>query len=296
MIKSMTGYGRGEYRGSDRSFSVELRSVNHRYLETSVKLPRRFAFAEEDIKKEIKSRISRGKLDVFVNYAPGEESESDIRVDVPLALKYREGLEKLRDSLPGVEGSFSLMDIAGMPDVITEIPAEDDMDEVKEQLLSALGLAIDSFEEMRAAEGARLLEDVLLRADIIENTVAAIEEYAPAVEKLYFERLSARIEELIGGAGVEAARERILTEAAVFADKANITEEIVRLRSHVKQLRDMTSDPAEPVGKKLDFLVQEMNRESNTIGSKANDIKITEKVLVLKAEIEKIREQIQNVE
>ena len=296
MIKSMTGYGRGEYRGEDGSFSVELRSVNHRYLESSVRLPRRFSFAEEEIKKELKSRISRGKIDVFVNYTPGTDSGSDVRVDAALARRYYEGLKAISDMIPELAGSVSVKDIASMPDVFTIVPAEDDEEEVKARLLGALDAAIDSFEEMRAAEGGRLLEDILLRAGIIEDTVSAIEEYAPKVEKLYFERLSARIAELTEGVDLGAAQERIITEAAVFADKANITEEIVRLKSHVRQLRAMTADPSEPVGKKLDFLVQEMNREANTIGSKANDISITEKVLILKAEIEKIREQVQNIE
>ncbi|MBQ1907159.1 MAG: YicC family protein [Firmicutes bacterium] len=294
MIKSMTGYGRGEHKGVERSFSVELRAVNHRYLETSVKLPRRFAFAEELIKKAVKERISRGKLDVFLNYIPGTESETGLKLDLGLARQYYEKLDELSKALPELDRDQSVMAIASLPDVLVQIPSEDDQEKIGAEIREAVEAAIDSFDAMRAAEGARLLEDILMRAGIIEDTVLKIEEYAPSVEKQYYEKLAARLSELLEGA--EIPRERLLTEAAVFADKANITEEIVRLKSHAAQLRSMTADPKEPVGKKLDFLVQEMNREANTIGSKANDINITESVLVLKAEIEKIREQVQNIE
>ena len=294
MIKSMTGYGRGEHKGVERSFSVELRAVNHRYLETSVKLPRRFAFAEELIKKAVKERISRGKLDVFLNYIPGTESETGLKLDLGLARQYYEKLDELSKALPELDRDQSVMAIASLPDVLVQIPSEDDQEKIGAEIREAVEAAIDSFDAMRAAEGARLLEDILMRAGIIEDTVLKIEEYAPSVEKQYYEKLAARLSELLDGA--EIPRERLLTEAAVFADKANITEEIVRLKSHAAQLRSMTADPKEPVGKKLDFLVQEMNREANTIGSKANDINITESVLVLKAEIEKIREQVQNIE
>ena len=294
MIKSMTGYGRGEHKGVERSFSVELRAVNHRYLETSVKLPRRFAFAEELIKKAVKERISRGKLDVFLNYIPGTESETGLKLDLGLARQYYEKLDELSKALPELDRDQSVMSIASLPDVLVQIPSEDDQEKIGAEIREAVEAAIDSFDAMRAAEGARLLEDILMRAGIIEDTVLKIEEYAPSVEKQYYEKLAARLSELLEGA--EIPRERLLTEAAVFADKANITEEIVRLKSHAAQLRSMTADPKEPVGKKLDFLVQEMNREANTIGSKANDINITESVLVLKAEIEKIREQVQNIE
>ncbi|MBQ4371089.1 MAG: YicC family protein [Firmicutes bacterium] len=294
MIKSMTGYGRGEHKGVERSFSVELRAVNHRYLETSVKLPRRFAFAEELIKKAVKERISRGKLDVFLNYIPGTESETGLKLDLGLARQYYEKLDELSKALPELDRDQSVMSIASLPDVLVQIPSEDDQEKIGAEIREAVEAAIDSFDAMRAAEGARLLEDILMRAGIIEDTVLKIEEYAPSVEKQYYEKLAARLSELLDGA--EIPRERLLTEAAVFADKANITEEIVRLKSHAAQLRSMTADPKEPVGKKLDFLVQEMNREANTIGSKANDINITESVLVLKAEIEKIREQVQNIE
>ena len=294
MIKSMTGYGRGEHKGIERSFSVELRAVNHRYLETSVKLPRRFAFAEELLKKAVKERVSRGKLDVFLNYIPGTESESELKLDLGLARKYYERFCDIADAIPGLKDDMSVTSVAMMPDVLVQIPASDDQEKIGEEILDAARAALDSFDAMRAAEGAKLIEDILMRADIIEKTVLEIEEYAPSVEKQYYEKLAARLSEMLEGA--EIPRERLLTEAAVFADKANITEEIVRLKSHVAQLRAMTADPKEPVGKKLDFLVQEMNREANTIGSKANDINITQHMLALKAEIEKIREQVQNIE
>ena len=294
MIKSMTGYGRGEHKGIERSFSVELRAVNHRYLETSVKLPRRFAFAEELLKKAVKERVSRGKLDVFLNYIPGTESESELKLDLGLARKYYERLCDIADAIPGLKDDMSVTSVAMMPDVLVQIPASDDQEKIGEEILDAARAALDSFDAMRAAEGTKLIEDILMRADIIEKTVLEIEEYAPSVEKQYYEKLAARLSEMLEGA--EIPRERLLTEAAVFADKANITEEIVRLKSHVAQLRAMTADPKEPVGKKLDFLVQEMNREANTIGSKANDINITQHMLALKAEIEKSREQVKNIE
>ena len=294
MIKSMTGYGRGEHKGVERSFSVELRAINHRYLETSVKLPRRFAFAEELIKKAVKERISRGKLDVFLNYIPGTESETGLKLDLGLARQYYEKLDELSKALPELDRDQSVMAIASLPDVLVQIPSEDDQEKIGAEIREAVEAAIDSFDAMRAAEGARLLEDILMRAGIIEDTVLKIEEYAPSVEKQYYEKLAARLSELLEGA--EIPRERLLTEAAVFADKANITEEIVRLKSHAAQLRSMTADPKEPVGKKLDFLVQEMNREVDTIGSKVQDVHITAVVVEMKSEIEKIREQVQNIE
>ncbi len=295
MIKSMTGFGRGVFADGQRTVTVEIRSVNHRYSDITVKMPRRYQFAEDAIKGVLKESISRGKVDVSVNVENTAASDVEVSVDLGLAKQYHDALLAIAAAFPGLKDDVSVGKIASMPDVLKTQSAEEDEDSFTAAVCSATRDASDAFAAMRAAEGARLIEDVLQRNDLIEATVTEVEKYAPNVEKLYAERMKERITELLDGQAT-IPQDRILLEAAVFADKANITEEIVRLKSHCAQLRAIVADSSAPVGKKLDFLVQEMNRESNTIGSKANDINITNSVLVLKAEIEKIREQIQNIE
>ena len=295
MIKSMTGFGRGVFADEQRTVTVEIRSVNHRYSDITVKMPRRYQFAEDAIKGVLKESISRGKVDVSVNVENTAASDVEVSVDLGLAKQYHDALQAIAAAFPGLKDDVSVGKIASMPDVLKTQSAEEDEDSFTAAVCAATRDASDAFAAMRAAEGARLIEDVLQRNDLIEATVTEVEKYAPNVEKLYAERMKERITELLDGQAA-IPQDRILLEAAVFADKANITEEIVRLKSHCAQLRAIVADSSAPVGKKLDFLVQEMNRESNTIGSKANDINITNSVLVLKAEIEKIREQIQNIE
>ncbi|MBR0138763.1 MAG: YicC family protein [Firmicutes bacterium] len=294
MIKSMTGFGRGRYSDEFRTVTAEIRAVNHRYCDITVKMPRRFSFAEDAIKALVKNCTTRGKIDVMINVEAAGVSDSDVRLDLPLAKKYYENLMFLKESLPGLSGEADLRLISLMPDVLSLAPAEEDEELVLKELTGAVEEACARFDAMRSLEGEKLLEDMLMRNDLIEKTALEIEEYAPRVAEDYLAKMKERMAELLGG-GAAVSEDRLLLEAAVFADKSNITEELVRLKSHTAQFRKICASN-EPSGKKLDFLVQEMNREANTTGSKANDINITNKVLLLKAEIEKIREQVQNIE
>jgi uncharacterized protein (TIGR00255 family) len=297
MIRSMTGFGRGEYSDEISKVTVEIRSVNHRYLDIYVKMPRRYSFAEETIKSAIKERLHRGKVEVSVSVDNVGRSDSDVRLDKELAARYYKVLSELRDSFDfGEESRVSLSLLSKMPDVIVTTPAAEDEEAMVKRLLGATAGALDDFCSMRETEGEKLAADLSARADIIQEIRDRIEKRAPEIEKEYAAKFKARVEEILGGV-YEVPAERIALEAAIFADKANITEELVRLGSHISQLRKfLQSDGREAVGKKIDFLIQEMNREANTIGSKSNDREITSSMLDLKAEIEKVREQVQNIE
>jgi uncharacterized protein (TIGR00255 family) len=290
----MTGFGRGEYTDEKRSVTGEIRSVNHRFCEINVKMPRRYQFAEEKLKARIKEKISRGKIELSVVCDDLSMDTQNIRLNVDAAQAYFDSLNQLKQQIPGIVGEIDIHFIANMPEVLKLVPETEDEDAILASLLSALDQALVNYDKMRTTEGERLGEDILARGKLIEDTVSIVEQRAPQLEKEYSDKIRARINELLEGV-TEVPEDRIMLEAAVFADKANITEEIVRLKSHCAQLRSII-EKGGPVGKNLDFLVQEMNREANTIGSKANDISITDKVLILKAEIEKIREQIQNLE
>ncbi len=297
MIRSMTGFGRGEYSDEISKVTVEIRSVNHRYLDIYVKMPRRYSFAEETIKAAIKERLHRGKVEVSVSVDNTGKSDSDIRLDKELAARYYNVLSELRDSFDfGEESRVSLSLLSKMPDVIVTTPAAEDEEAMVKRLLGATDSALDDFCSMREAEGEKLVADLSARADTIQEIKDRIEKRAPEIEKEYAAKFKARVEEILGGV-YEVPAERIALEAAIFADKANITEELVRLGSHISQLRKfLQSDGKEAIGKKIDFLIQEMNREANTIGSKSNDREITSSMLELKAEIENVREQVQNIE
>lgn len=296
MVKSMTGYGRGIYSDEQRSITVEIKAVNHRYCDISVKMPRRYSFAEEKIKAAAKEVLMRGKIEIGVSIDNFGKSETDVNLNLDAAKRYYDAFTELGQNfnLSG-DGQISLSLLAGMTDVLMTVPAAEDEEEFVRELMTALGEALTGISEMRAVEGEKLAADILKRAAIMENTKNAIAERAPKIEVEYKERLHTRINELLDGS-VEISEERLALEAAVFADKSNITEELVRLGSHIDQLRSFINSEEEAVGKKIDFLVQEMNREANTIGSKANDMEITSRMLELKAEIEKIREQVQNIE
>ena len=297
MIRSMTGFGRGEYSDEISKVTVEIRSVNHRYLDIYVKMPRRYSFAEETIKSAIKDRVHRGKVEVSVSVDNIGKSDSDVRLDKELAARYYSVLSELRDSFDfGEESRVSLSLLSKMPDVIVTTPAAEDEEAMAERLLGATVKALDDFCSMRENEGEKLAADLSARAETIQAIRDRIEKRAPEIEKEYAAKFKARVEEILGGV-YEVPEERIALEAAIFADKANITEELVRLGSHISQLRSfLKSDGREAIGKKIDFLIQEMNREANTIGSKSNDREITSNMLELKAEIEKVREQVQNIE
>ena len=298
MIKSMTGFGRGEYTDGKRNMVVEIKTVNHRYADITIKMPRRYSFAEDKIKSAIKAHIRRGKADVLIMVENIGDSDVSVQINEELAKQYLEKMVSLRDALGEPEGfndQLSLLQIAGLPDVIKTTPAAEDEEEIMQALLIPTLQAAQNLDKMRATEGEKLAEDLLAKGENLKTLLDQIAARAPQVATDYTAKLRERITELIGNS-VQIPEDRILVEAAIFADKCAIDEEITRLNSHIMQLRDIVSTSNQPDGKKLDFLVQEMNREANTIGSKANDITITGYVLDLKSEIEKIREQVQNIE
>lgn len=298
MIKSMTGFGRGEYTDGKRNMVVEIKTVNHRYADITIKMPRRYSFAEDKIKSAIKAHLRRGKADVFIMVENIGDSDVSVQINEELAKQYLEKMVSLRDALgepDGFNDQLSLLQIAGLPDVIKTTPAAEDEEEIMQALLIPTLQAAQNLDKMRATEGEKLAEDLLAKGENLKTLLDQIAARAPQVATDYTAKLRERITELIGNS-VQIPEDRILVEAAIFADKCAIDEEITRLNSHIMQLRDIVSTSNQPDGKKLDFLVQEMNREANTIGSKANDITITGYVLDLKSEIEKIREQVQNIE
>ena len=294
MIKSMTGFGRSEYNDGKRNIIVEIKSVNHRYSDITVKMPRRYSFVEDKIKTTVKEKIKRGKVDVSIMVENLTENDVNIKLNTMVAQQYYDNLRALQEGFD-VSGDISLQMLAGMPDVLKSIPDVDDEEEMTKCILAPVKEACVNLEKMRGIEGEKLADDLMMRGDLIKGLVDKIEERADLVPKAYTEKLRERIKELIDGS-VTIPEDRILVEAAIFADKCNITEELTRLNSHMDQMKSIISKSSQPDGKKLDFLVQEMNREANTIGSKANDIEITNLMLQVKAEIEKIREQVQNIE
>ena len=294
MIKSMTGFGRAEYTDGKRDITVEIKSVNHRYSDISVKMPRRYSFAEDRVKAVVKSRLKRGKVDVSIMVENITENDINIKLNEPIARQYFDNLKTLQDNFD-LSGEITLRLLATMPDVMKAIPDVDDEEEIAKAILVPVEEAAVNLEKMRAVEGEKLAEDLLGRGETIKGILDKIAERAPGVVVDYTAKLRERITELLAG-NATIPEERILTEAAIFADKCAIDEEITRLNSHLIQLKKIVDSPNDAEGKKLDFLVQEMNREANTIGSKANDITITNYMLEIKSEIEKIREQVQNVE
>lgn len=294
MIKSMTGFGRGEFADGKRNITVEIKSVNHRYSDINIRMSRRYSFVEDYIKKEIKKFAKRGKIEVSIMVENITESDITIRLNEPIAEQYMENLNRLQDQYE-LDGEVELSLIAGLPEVFKQIPDVEDEEEMKISILTPVRQAVENLDNMRRLEGEKLAEDLLSRGKYILDLVNKIETKAEDVPNEYADKLKARISELLDG-NVEIPEDRIMLEAAIFADKCNITEELTRLKSHVHQLDAIINTGKGPDGKKLDFLVQEMNREANTIGSKANNIDITGIMLQVKAEIEKIREQVQNIE
>ena len=295
MVRSMTGYGRGERVFDDGvQLTVELRAVNNRYLDCAVKMPRAYIFAEDAIKSKIQGGVARGKVDVFVTIARSGGDDMVVTVNEDLAKSYVEALQKLHElGLGRVRREYYPTDLARFPDVLTVEKREEDLEQMKERLLSALDLAVTDFNSMREREGRRLAEDILGRADTIEKLLGEVEERSPQTVNDYRARLEAKMREVLQNTQIDEGR--LLTEAAIFADKGAVDEETVRLHSHLGQLRELLAAGG-AVGRKLDFLIQEFNREANTIGSKCSDLEITRRVVDMKAEIEKIREQVQNLE
>lgn len=294
MIKSMTGFGRGEYTDGKRSIIAEIKSVNHRYSDITIKMPRRYAFAEDKIKNAVKDKIRRGKVDVSIIVENITENDVNIKLNTMLAKQYYDNLTELKGEFD-LSGDISLQFLASLPDVMKAIPDVEDEEEITKAILEAVSEAAVNLEKMRAVEGEKLAEDLVAKGAHVKEILDQIAERAPQVVVDYTAKLKERIQDLVGSS-VQVPEDRILVEAAVFADKCAIDEEITRLNSHLDQLKSIIEKSSQPDGKKLDFLVQEMNREANTIGSKANDITITNYMLEIKSEIEKIREQVQNVE
>lgn len=291
----MTGYGRAKKTLSNRDITVEVRSVNNRYLDCTVKLPRAYIFAEDAIKGSVQKAISRGKVDVFVTIDSTGADEEVVVVNEGLARSYLEALRKLYEIDGGnyLQKQSYAADLARIPDVLTVTKAEEDLESVGADICEVLDEALASYNQMRATEGKKLAEDIGGRLTTIETLTGKVEERSPETVRGYREKLTARMQEVLQSTTIDESR--ILTEAAIYADKVAVDEETVRLRSHVSQLRDMLLSD-EPMGRKMDFLIQEVNRESNTIGSKCNDVAIARDVVALKAEVEKIREQVQNIE
>jgi len=296
MIKSMTGFGRAETSDEKRTITCEIRSVNHRYCDISVRMPRRYSFAEEKVKQAIKETVNRGKLDVSIMVENVAENDVNIKLNPIVARQYVESLRELQREVP-VDGdpTISLQYLASLPDVLKIVPDVEDEEEIVKAILVPVREAARKLDEMRIVEGRKLEEDLLAKGAEIKRLVAEIEKVAPNVPKAYAEKLRNRIRELIDGS-IEIPEDRIAVETAIFADKCSIAEELTRLHSHMDQMEAIIAENGKPDGKRLDFLVQEMNREANTIGSKANDLGVTELMLRIKAEVEKIREQVQNVE
>ena len=292
MIKSMTGYGSAAGTSGKLGLTVELRSVNNRFLDCNVRIPRVYTAAEDAIKAMVQGRISRGKVDVYVTIDTSAADDVTIRINEPLAGAYVDAFQHLFDRY-GVTNDLTASTLAHFPDVLVVEKKETDADQLTKDICAVLAQALDSFDAMRIAEGARLRADVLRRADEIERLTCLAEVRSPQTVAEYRTRLEQRMREVLESTTIDEAR--ILTEAAIFADRVAVNEELVRLKSHLAQLRTFM-ESTEPVGRKLDFLVQEFNREANTLGSKGNDLEMARIVVDMKAEIEKIREQIQNIE
>jgi len=293
MLQSMTGHGRKKVENEFRETLVELRAVNHRYLDVNIKVPRVYGFLEDAIKKQVSKALSRGKVDIYVSVRAKEGSDIKITPNMPVIRGYMDALSRIRDEFALDDGPVSAYEVLRLPDVLSTDREEADAQVVTTEVMAVLDSALEEFIAMRAEEGARLCQDILERAALIEAMAAGIEARSPNSVVEYRERVKARMEELLDFS--ELTQSRIAAEAAVFADKVSVTEELVRLKSHLAQLRSMLKSKA-AMGRKLDFLIQELNREANTIGSKANDVEIAQTVVDMKAEIEKIREQVQNLE
>ncbi len=288
---SMTGYGKGDYRKDGIELTVEVKSVNNRFLDLTVKSPRIFACFEELIRSHVRESITRGHVDVFVSFTDKRERRKNFFVDIGVAKAYEAAAKTLKSELGGVKDDLTLSFYLRLPDVVRQEDAEGEDAESKNALLSALDSALENLLKMRLAEGERLKNDLLSRVETVSVLCEEIRTRAPSVAEEYRKKMTERIREIVGSGADET---RILTEAAIFTDKCNIDEELTRLSSHIAEFYSVAKEKI--IGRKLDFLIQEFNRECNTICSKSNDSEVTRLALSMKNEIEKIREQIQNIE
>ena len=291
-LLSMNGYGSAKGSVEGQEITVELKSVNNRYLDCSVRLPRNFLFAEDTVKQAVSAGVSRGKVDVFVSAQASQDSGTVVSVNEELARGYRDAVARIAETL-GLESGLNAFSLARFPDVLTVERRELDKDKAAAALSEITAKAVEEFNAMREREGERLRRDMLGKLETIEGLVSVVEERSPQTVKEYRERLEARLRDILADRSLD--EQRVITEAAIFADRTAVDEETVRLRSHIAQFRTMLEEGS-PIGRKMDFLVQEFNRESNTIGSKCSDASLAKVVVDLKSEIEKIREQLQNVE
>lgn len=292
MVRSMTGFGRGNIVKDGREYLVEIRTVNHRYLDTSIRMSRAYSYLEGKIREAVNKRLARGKVDISIFIDDYGIRGRSVLLDEGLADLYIDALKKLKQRY-SLNDDVSLSLITRIPDILKVRKEDEDEDTVWNELLEALNLSIDSLITMREKEGNQLKNDIMQKAEVLSTLLVKIEERAPAVVVEYKEKLLSRIKELMSDGSVDEGRLEL--EVALFADRCSIAEEITRFKSHIKQLTQAL-EAGQSIGRKLDFLVQEMNREVNTIGSKANDLDITKTVVEMKSEIEKIREQIQNIE
>ncbi|MBR6743363.1 MAG: YicC family protein [Clostridia bacterium] len=292
MVRSMTGFGRGSSKGASVSFTIEIKSVNSRYLEFNCRLPKGYLFLEDKLKALVQSRVSRGKIEMFITIDQSADDEITVELNRSYADAYVKALNELSSSY-GLQNNVSAADFIGNSDMFKITKSEVDEEAVTKVAIDAANEALDKFIAMREIEGEKLAQDVKNRAELILSKVSFVEEKSPETVAAYRQRLEARIKELLDGANYDETR--VIAETAIYADKVAVAEETVRLRSHIDQMTSMLEGDA-PVGRKLDFIVQEMNREANTIGSKSQNLEITGAVVDIKSEIEKIREQIQNIE
>jgi uncharacterized protein (TIGR00255 family) len=293
LIKSMTSFGRAQSEeGKELSFSVEMKSVNHRYLDINIRMPRTMLALEEKIRNIISKKLNRGKVDVFINYKNYGNNAGKVNLNMKLAKEYYECLKEIQEELNSID-DISTTKIAKLPDVITLEEKEEDLDNILGEIAPLIEGALDLMEEMRSREGEKLRSDILLKIQMIEQYVEKIEKVADSIPRNYKKKLEERLGELLDGVDIDETR--IALEVAILSDKAAVDEEITRLRSHLSQIKT-TLDLSEPIGRKLDFIIQEINREANTIASKSTDIEMTNKVIEIKNITEKIREQIQNIE
>lgn len=292
MLRSMTGYGRSQKILNGRDISVEIRSVNHRYYEYTSRISRTYSYIDEKLKSLLKSSVSRGKVEVAVTINSIEGKDSQIAINKGIAEGYVSALRSISEEL-GLKDDLALSKLIKLPDIFNIQKTPDDEEQICADVMEVTGEALARFLEMRETEGERLKNDILEKADLIIRNVAMVEEQSPVTVEAYRNRLYKKLGEVLADKNID--EQRIITEAAIFSEKIAVDEETVRLKSHISQLRDIL-DSGEAVGRKLDFIVQEINREVNTIGSKAQDLNITRIVVEMKSDIEKIREQIQNVE
>ena len=292
MIKSMTGFGRAKCEYEGREYNVEIKSVNHKYSDVSIKIPRQISYLEEKVRKEILTKVSRGKIDVFITLQDYSEKGKNIKINKELAKVYISQLREL-DEETGITADIDVIDISKFPEVLN-ISNQDNEEIYWDELRGVLDTALDNFVAMRETEGNKICDDLKVRMERIKEKVSKISSYSAGLVEEYIVKLNARVKELMSTDVID--ENRLAQEIVIFSDKSSIQEELTRLDSHISQFLDLLSNGNSPVGKKLDFIIQEMNREVNTIGSKANSTKISEGVIELKTEIEDVREQIQNIE